>query len=105
MTSHLSAIGQLSTGFNVLGSGGTAGSGGGGRGCPAYEYNVYSNGTDGLGGGGGGTYVSKDARNTAYGRGGSGVVILRYDAPTILVSARQFNVTGSGNLLVMEVQT
>ena len=37
--------------------------------------------------------------------GGSGIVILRYALPTILLSERQIQTTGSGELLVMEVQT
>lgn len=55
----------------------------------------------GFGGGGGGIRDSSGG----YGSGGSGVVILQYDAPTILVRTRHFNVSGSGNLLVMEIQT
>lgn len=78
------------------------GSGGGGRGAGGGGSTPTSTaGTNGLGGGGGGGVAA--ARDGSV--GGSGVVILQYDVPTILVRTRQFNVTGSGNLLVMEVQT
>ena len=64
--------------------GGAGGGGGGGSSDPADahsgviqsgDYRHPASGTDGLGGGGGG--VAGDNNNTTYGRGGSGVVILR----------------------------
>lgn len=75
-------------------SGGLGGGGSGG-------YDSITAGTNGLGGGGGGI------QHTSYysGAGGSGVVILQYELPSILVRERQVQVNGSGNLLVMEVQT
>ena len=60
----------------------SGGAGGGGRG--AFLYNFASdNGIDGLGGGGGGS------GNDAPGKGGSGIVIIRYRcAPNIITSSQ-----------------
>lgn len=79
-------------------AGGTGGLGGGGNGSSISGLGI--DGTNGLGGGGGAIYKSADAGN-----GGSGIVILQYDNSKALIRERQSLVNGSGNLLVMEVQT
>lgn len=68
---------------SVSNGGGAGGLGGGGIGSTLGNgggaWFDGTSGTDGLGGGGGGT----DPESTVAGRGGSGVVIVRYLAPTV----------------------
>jgi len=70
-------------------NGGLGGLGGGGKGGARGATTLGVNGTDGLGGGGGGTEYSGGSSSTEAGKGGSGIVILRYP------SARTLNV-GAG---------
>lgn len=72
---------------------GVGGLGGGGRGC-IVNGTLGASGTSHTGGGGGGT------KFTAPTHGGSGIVILRYSLPHILVLERQNYFIGSGNLLI-----
>jgi PKD repeat protein len=88
-------------GNNVNGTGGTGGGGNGGGG-PGQSTNA----TDGLGGGGGGVYHDYDYPGNStidgtFGRGGSGIVILRYITPVAPVADFTSNVTiGSPSLPV-----
>jgi PKD repeat protein len=80
-------------GNNVNGTGGTGGGGNGGGG-PGQSTNA----TDELGGGGGGVYHDIDYPGNStidgtFGRGGSGIVILRYLTPIAPVANFTSNVT------------
>lgn len=65
-------------------NGGTGGLGGGGNGGARGGTYLGGNGTDGLGGGGGGTEYLNGSSSTEAGKGGSGIVILRYPATKTL---------------------
>ena len=71
---------------------------------PEWSYPAQS-GTNGTGSGGGGGFDYLIVHNSFGASGGSGIVILQYSIPKVLIRERQSLVNGSGNLLVMEVQT
>jgi uncharacterized repeat protein (TIGR02543 family) len=84
------------------GTGGTGGTGGGGRGSTNIEQPV--SGTANTGGGGGGAGMKSDNSTWAGGKGGSGVVVLRYltAAPTITTQPSSATVV-SGNTASLSV--
>ena len=65
-------------------NGGAGGLGGGGRGGARPANPLGGNGADGFGGGGGGTEYVNGGSTTEAGKGGSGVVILRYPSSRTL---------------------
>ncbi|MCX6224754.1 MAG: hypothetical protein NTV01_08400 [Bacteroidia bacterium] len=91
------------SGYNVAngGAGGLGGGGAGGRSSPSI---AGTNGTDDLGGGGGGG----NSTAAGTGRGGSGVVIIRYLAPSRLTVTAAINnptLDINGNLAISTSST
>lgn len=82
-------------------NGGTDGYGTGGGGNGGTPFTDATAGTDGYGGGGGGGY---DVSHVAGGKGGDGVVIIRYTTPTTVYPNASFSANVTSGLFLLPIK-